>query len=118
MRHVLTVILVLLIILGVWVGTLGWWKYISLHARVSLAEDQTAYFQEIVDELKNSVAPHDFVGASNAIAIYYPSGSKQRPGSNLDRIVERARSIAMNEINEMRSQGILKLPSSPGDQSE
>ena len=65
--------------------------------RIKFADDQTAIF----DEMLEKVAHSDPSDAANSLAYalnYYPSGTKQVPGSPLDRVVERARRNAVREM--------------------
>ncbi|MCC6796954.1 MAG: hypothetical protein IT366_17680 [Candidatus Hydrogenedentes bacterium] len=64
---------------------------------VEFAEDQTRIFEEMRRQSRDMTGP-EAVNSLNYVVTYYPSGSKQRPGSKLDRIVERARASAIREI--------------------
>ena len=65
--------------------------------RIAFADEQTTIF----DEMREKVARSDPPEAADYLAYalnYYPSGTKQIPGSRLDRIVERARRNAVREM--------------------
>jgi hypothetical protein len=68
-----------------------------LSLRISFAEDQV----EIFDEMRTKALLSNPVEGADALenaVNYYPSGTKQALGSRLDRIVERARQIAVHDI--------------------
>jgi hypothetical protein len=78
---------------------LGWqsWNYARLKIEVAFAEEQTRIF----DDMRNKALGESPTGAAESLAYvvnYYPSGSKQREGSRLDRVVERARVATVREI--------------------
>jgi hypothetical protein len=78
---------------------LGWqsWNYIRLRVEVSLAEEQARTFEEArIKAMETSVT--EAAGLLDYIQYYYPSGSKQRVGSHLDRMVELARANASRDI--------------------
>lgn len=75
----------LLVLCGLLLWTHGW-----LTVRVAWADGQTAIFGEMVDKALHGDA-RVAAGCLEYVAGYYPSGSKQEPGSRLDRIVERDR---------------------------
>lgn len=64
---------------------------------VEFAEEQTRIFEEMRRQSRDMTVP-DAVSSLSYVVTYYPSGSKQRSGSKLDQIVERARSSAIREI--------------------
>jgi hypothetical protein len=73
------------------------YDHIPLSIRVSFADDQT----EIFDEMRTNALqspPTEAVRCLEYVVEFYPSGTKQVPGSRLDLIVERARQNAINEI--------------------
>lgn len=68
-----------------------------LGIRVELARGQI----EIIDATKRNALQSDLAGAADCLRYvldYYPSGTKQIPGSRLDRIVETQRSNAVETI--------------------
>lgn len=79
---------------------LGWqsWKYIRLRVEVALAEEQVRTFDEARIKALNSDVVTEAAGLLDYVQYYYPSGSKQRIGSHLDRMVELARTNASQEI--------------------
>lgn len=89
---------------------LGWWRYFAIRVRVSLAEEQTRYFQEAVERGIMVGSPQEVDGFIEAIERYYPSGSKQLTGSHLDVMVERARAGAVATLRERGK----SLPSDSG----
>jgi hypothetical protein len=88
-------ILVAAILLAVLVG--GYLATLPLRVRIALADEQTAIF----DDMRVKAERADTTKALNYLEYtlrYYPSGTKQIEGSQLDRIVERARRNALREI--------------------
>ena len=80
------------------------WGVLSLHA--AFADDQTAFFEEMVHRAETSLAesPPNIRAAKQyreAIETYYPSGTKQVVGSKLDRVVERMRMLSKRHIDVM-----------------
>jgi ABC-type phosphate/phosphonate transport system permease subunit len=78
---------------------LGWqsWNYARLHLEVVFAEDQT----QIFDDMRQKALQTDAIGAAESLEYvvnYYPSGSKQRTGSRLDKVVERERASVTHDI--------------------
>ncbi len=70
---------------------------LPLRVRIALADEQTAIF----DDMRVKAEPADAAKALDYLEYalrYYPSGTKQTEGSQLDRIVERARQNALREI--------------------
>lgn len=69
----------------------------STRIRIAFADEQTA----MSDEMREKVERADPAEATNypRYAVdYYPSGTKQVPGSALDRLVERARRNSVREM--------------------
>ena len=78
---------------------LSWqsWNYVRLRVEVAFAEEQTRIFAEARSKaLESSVT--EAAELLDHIQYYYPSGSKQRAGSHLDRIVERDRVGASRDV--------------------
>jgi hypothetical protein len=77
----------------------GWLFYESLRNSLELAfaDEQTEIFSQMESQALRGT-PADGRGALEYAINYYPSGTKQRAGSRLDRIVERARSEAITSI--------------------
>jgi len=82
----------MLILLG-----MCYYDHVPLSLRVAFAEDQTQIFDESRTKALQS-PPTEAVKSLEYVVEYYPSGTKQVPGSRLDRIVERARQNATREI--------------------
>ena len=85
------------------------WQYVRnvwMQIELSFADEQTEIFSEMTDKASESLRqePPDVraaVGFLEYTHSYYPSGTKQKHGSALDRIVERSRSLAERRIIEM-----------------
>lgn len=68
-----------------------------LTVHVAFASEQTAIFEA----MRTRALQSDAAGAAGCLEYvvrYYPSGSKQEPGSQLDRMVERERARAARDI--------------------
>lgn len=90
---------ILALVCGVLVALFGFlfWSYGSLKIRVSYASEQTLIFEE----MRTRALSSDAVGAAGCLQYvvgYYPSGTKQNPGSALDQMVERERKHAIRDI--------------------
>jgi hypothetical protein len=75
----------------------SFWGYGSLKIHVAFANEQT----QIFEEMRTNALQSDAAGAASYleyVAHYYPSGSKQKAGSQLDHIVERERTLAERDI--------------------
>lgn len=83
-------------------GCVGWWKFLDLRMRAALAEEQIRYFSEVVEQAAADPGTNIQLYVEG-INNYYPSGSKQKAGSQLDAIVERCRTKAMEEIKNKKS---------------
>ena len=73
------------------------WSYGWLKIRVAFASEQTQVFEE----MRTQALQSDAAGAAGCLEYvvgYYPSGSKQKAGSRLDRMVERERALAVRDI--------------------
>jgi hypothetical protein len=73
------------------------YDHLLLSLRVSFAEDQTTIFDEMRAKALAS-SPRQAVECLEYTVNYYPSGTKQIPGSKLDQIVERARQSAIRDM--------------------
>jgi hypothetical protein len=74
-----------------------YWDYSMLALRAEFAREQI----EIFDEMRRHALVSDVADAAGSlryVSSYYPSGTKQIPGSRLDRLVERERSEAVQAI--------------------
>jgi len=72
----------------------------------AFADEQTEVFADMAAKASASLhqSPPDLRAAIGCLQYthnYYPSGTKQRPGSRLDRIVERSRLLAELRIIQM-----------------
>jgi hypothetical protein len=65
--------------------------------RLAFADEQTQIFEDMRIQASQAEPPKAVEFLDYAVS-YYPSGSKQVPGSRCDRIVERARRSAVREI--------------------
>ena len=91
---ILAVLLVLASALaGYWFVRYGW-----LRVQAALGEEQTLYFEEARERGLHNSRPEDIVGCIEGTLNYYPSGTKQTAGSHLDRMVERARRLAVDDM--------------------
>jgi len=71
--------------------------YAPLKLRLAMATEQVEIFDDMrIKAIKAS--PSEAVGFLSYAANYYPSGTKQVPGSRLDRMVEQARASAVREM--------------------
>jgi hypothetical protein len=73
-------------------------KYTMLKLRVAFADGQVAIFEEMEASAKGTTDPRQMSGKLEYVLNYYPSGSKQAKGTQLDRIVETARSNSIAAI--------------------
>jgi hypothetical protein len=87
------------LVVGLMLILLGkcYYENFLLSLRVAFAEDQIEIFDEMRTRALQS-PPAEAVEFLEYVVEYYPSGTKQVPGSPLDRIVERARQNAIKEI--------------------
>ncbi len=92
-------VLVMFFMLAVCFGGVYFVRHSILAARVSLAEEQMGIFHDMVAKAKEG-SYEDGLEALEYTISYYPSGTKQREGSKLDTIVERARRDAVMAIIE------------------
>lgn len=74
------------------------YRLVVLRARVTLAEEQTQMFEECRASALTSTDPLKIIALMEGVVIYYPSGTKQAPGSHLDSIVERSRHWAIEDM--------------------
>ena len=73
-------------------------KYTTLKLRVAFADGQVRIFDGMKVLANSTTDPHKLSVQLEYVLIYYPSGSKQVTGTQLDRVVESARSNAIAEI--------------------
>ncbi len=84
-------------------ASLAIWCFVSLaitSIHILFADDQTEYFAQMAELAEESLrrsppSVRDAESYIEAIRVYYPTGTKQVTGSHLDRLVERARSLAV-----------------------
>jgi len=94
----------LAVVLGVFCAVLFvgsgflFWSYNYLYLQAAFADEQTQIFDEMRMRALQSTVPPDIAGSLEYVVIYYPSGSKQRAGSKLDRVVERHRTTVVRDI--------------------
>ncbi len=74
------------------------WKSEWLHFGAMFADEQTELFDQMRSYALNSTTPSEIAGFLQYIVHYYPSGTKQRAGSRLDRVVERHRAAVVRDI--------------------
>jgi hypothetical protein len=77
--------------------SLLFWNYGRLTIRVVFADEQTQIFEEMRTKALRSDAV-DAAGCLQYVVYYYTSGSKQETGTQLDRMVERDRTLAVRDI--------------------
>jgi hypothetical protein len=82
-------------------GCLGWANYLTLYVQLSLGEDQISYFAEAVDKATREGKVEQIPTYIVAVQNYYPSGTKQRTGSRVDRVVELARRLAIQQLERL-----------------
>ncbi len=78
----------------------GWlfWKRTWLAVEVAFATEQTKIFDDMYTKALAISNPVEIAGYLDYAVGYYPSGTKQRTGSQLDEIVERSRANSIREI--------------------
>jgi hypothetical protein len=102
---VLAVLVVAVVLAGNWFVRHGW-----LRVQVALAEEQTLYFEGARQKALQSSRPEEIVGFIEGTLNYYPSGTKQTAGSHLDRMVERARRLAVEDLIRQLKQLVSATP--------
>lgn len=77
----------------------GWlvWRFAWQSIEIGFADEQTEIFEDMTNRALQS-KPAEAVGFLEYVVWYYPSGTKQKVGSRVDRIVERQRAMAIREI--------------------
>ena len=71
--------------------------YVQLKLRLMFATEQVHIFEEMRSRAVQA-SPSDAAGYLEYVVKYYPSATKQVPGSALDWMVEQARASAVREI--------------------
>ena len=81
-------------------GSAGYWfvRWGYLRVQVALGEEQARMFEECRIEALRSSAPERIVDYIQGAIDYYPSGTKQRVGSHVDRMVELSRQAAIRDM--------------------
>jgi hypothetical protein len=85
------------VVLLVALAARAWFESSVTNLRISFADEQTAIFEQMRDKAEEGEAEEAADCLSYTLG-YYPSGTKQVPGSTLDRIVERSRRGAVRQI--------------------
>jgi hypothetical protein len=80
--------------------TVSWffWQLSWLRVQVAFAEEQIEIFDAMRAPSLTAESPARAAGFLDYTVNYYPSGSKQDTGSQLDTIVERNRALAIRDI--------------------
>lgn len=76
----------------------AWKELIELRVRVALAEEQVEVFIDMLEESRGSSAT-EMNQRMEYAGNYYPSGTKQIPGSALDVLVENVRSHVLADFS-------------------
>jgi hypothetical protein len=74
------------------------WSCGWLHIQASFADEQTEIFDETRVRALQATSPPDIAGYLEYAVYYYPSGTKQRARTKLDRVVERYRTAVVRDI--------------------
>jgi hypothetical protein len=93
----LTTVLIIGVVLRFVLSASLFWKYARQRIEIEFAEERT----EIFEAMRTRALQINPVGAADClgyVTTYYPSGTKQRTGSLLDKIVERERTRAIRDI--------------------
>jgi hypothetical protein len=93
----ITVVLALLCAMLMAAGGCLFWEYGRLQIRVASASEQT----QIFTEMRTRAFQASLSGAADClqyVTCYYPSGTRQETGSQLDRMVERERKKVVHDI--------------------
>jgi len=80
---------------------------------VALGEEQIRYFSECLDEAIAKDRAADVPAYVFGVTNYYPSGTKQQPGSLVDHMVEQARDIALKGLERQEMLMRIKETSKP-----
>lgn len=73
------------------------WEHGLLEIRVKLAGAQTRIFDDVCNKARQGNT-ENAASCLEYVVNYYPSGTKQQPGSDLDQMVERERIMAEQKI--------------------
>ena len=74
------------------------WISEHLNFQSKFANEQTGIFDQMRTRALQSSSPADIADCLGYVFNYYPSGTKQKSGSNLDYVVERHRTTVMRDI--------------------
>jgi len=88
-----TILLLVLLIVCGWIA----FRYVELKTRLGLANGQT----EIFEDMRQQALGAETSKAASCLRYtvnYYPPGTKQVPGTTLNRIVERQRAVVVADI--------------------
>ena len=93
----------------------GWLVYVTVRfqvqeLRIRFAKEQIGFFQDMAFRATAEKTPREVRRIKEFIESYYPSGTKQTKGSDLDTIVEIARRDACRRI-EVHSSHLKEPPS-------
>lgn len=99
---IVTILFLVLFGLLSWIAT----DHAFTLVHIALADEQTEIFEDMVTKASVvlSTEQPDVAKAVDYLEYahcYYPSGTKQEPGSRLDRIVERSRALSEKLIVDM-----------------
>ena len=94
--------IVILVLALLAIGCLVQW--FNIRIRAAFAEEQTQYFEEALRKGASTTTQSEVDTLIEAVRIYYPSGSKQISGSHLDRMVERGRRLAIEQLQRRKSE--------------
>jgi hypothetical protein len=75
-------------------------KFFLLRLRVAFAAEQVSIFTSMKTSATTATSPGELKGLRDYCYNYYPSGTKQIAGSDLDKIVETVRSDALQFIDD------------------
>ncbi len=74
------------------------WSFEHLNFQSKFANEQTLIFDQMRTKALQSSSPADIADCLGYVFNYYPSGTKQKAGSNLDHVVERHRTTVIRDI--------------------
>lgn len=94
----LVVVLGVLCVLLLSSSSFLFWSFEHLHFHSKFADEQTRIFDQMRAKALQSPSPADIADSLGYVFHYYPSGTKQQTGSNLDYVVERHRTSVMRDI--------------------
>ena len=95
--HAGAVLWLVIILVGA-LAAAGLFKYTMLKLRVAFADGQVAIFEATKASASKTSEPTELSRQLAYVVNYYPSGTKQISGTQIDRIVEAERSDAIRSI--------------------